>query len=352
ATPTRCVSRSRIVTGRVTYGSWSSNAGRRRRTGSSQSSTPSSTSMPSAATVNALVVDAIAHSVCSSTDASRPYSRTPYPRAKITESSRTMAMASPGTSQALRACSMYASRSASGSAARTDAAGAADCAHAGEAGAAKTRRRNESLRRRSMVSTGRRVVSSRPGAPADPVGRGIYAFGLDNAPGVPAPSPRQLVQDHGELLERERTLHAHAVDEERRRGAHAALRRERVARHHAQVRAVFPVAGAEPLRIESRVRGVPAEQRLRISRTLPFPLPRVEQVVHRPERRLALLGRALGRARGLPTVRERAQDELHGAPAHPAGLDVLAVQHGVGLRREQGTVRAAEVTELDHRDRR
>ncbi len=74
--------------------------------------------------------------------------------------------------------------------------------------------------------------------------------------------------------------------------------------------------------------------------------------MHLPEGRLALLGRALGRARGLLAVRERAHDERHVAPLDPAGLDVLAVQHRVGLQCEQGAVGAAEVAELDHRDRR
>src|SRR5690606_28948522 len=156
-----------------------------------------------------------------------------------------------------------------------------------------------------MANAGRRVAASMGrGSPADPVGRGIYAFGLVNAPGAAPPprSPRHLVQDHPELLEWERALHPHAVDEERRRGAHSALRGEGVARHHAQTRALLAVAGAEPLGVQPRVRRVAAEQRLGIARALPFLLPLVEQVVHLPEGRLALLGRALGRARGLLAV--------------------------------------------------
>ncbi len=91
------------MTARVTYGSWSSNSGRRRVTGSFHESFPSSTSMPSAATVNAFDVDAMLNSVFSSTAPGLPSSRTPYPRAKITESSLTTARASPGTCQSFMA---------------------------------------------------------------------------------------------------------------------------------------------------------------------------------------------------------------------------------------------------------
>lgn len=83
-------------------------------TGSSQRTFPSSTSMASAVAVNALVVEAMANEVCSSTRSFPPTVLTPKPRAYTTESSLTMAMAIPGTCQSRMAPWTYASNPSSG----------------------------------------------------------------------------------------------------------------------------------------------------------------------------------------------------------------------------------------------
>src|SRR5947208_11387133 len=75
--PLRCVTRSRTVKSRVTYGSYSWNPGRDFVTGSSHESFPSSARIASAAVVNALVLDAFWKSVWASTRAVSPRVRTP-----------------------------------------------------------------------------------------------------------------------------------------------------------------------------------------------------------------------------------------------------------------------------------
>ena len=79
--PVRWTSRSRIVTSRVTYGSATRNSGMCFTTGSSHLSLPSSTSMPSAIAVNALLVDASVNTVCASTGSLLPRCFVPKPRA-------------------------------------------------------------------------------------------------------------------------------------------------------------------------------------------------------------------------------------------------------------------------------
>ena len=101
--PLRCTSRSLTVSSRVTYGSYIWKPGVCSITASSHRSLPSSTSMASAAAVKALVLEAMRKSECGVTGAGSPSFRTPYPLARTTLPSLTMATAIPGTSNSLRA---------------------------------------------------------------------------------------------------------------------------------------------------------------------------------------------------------------------------------------------------------
>ena len=85
---------------RVTQESYIWNAGRYRTTGASHSSFPSSTRIPRAVAVNTLVLDAMPKRVSASTRSGALNARTPYPLARTTLSSFTMATDSPGTGQA------------------------------------------------------------------------------------------------------------------------------------------------------------------------------------------------------------------------------------------------------------
>ena len=86
----------------VTYGSDMRNHGRWSITRSSIFSLPCSASCCSAAAVNALVLEAIANSVCASTRAGWSISRRPKPCSITTWPSFTIATAMPGTSKVWR----------------------------------------------------------------------------------------------------------------------------------------------------------------------------------------------------------------------------------------------------------
>src|SRR6476646_6791203 len=78
---------------------------------------PASTSVASAALVNALPVDPVKKMVSASTGWLVVISRTPQPCARVTLPSSTIAMVTPGTPNAFRSCSTRCSKPAGGAAA-------------------------------------------------------------------------------------------------------------------------------------------------------------------------------------------------------------------------------------------
>src|ERR1700722_13575817 len=88
-----------MVNSSVTHGSYNLNSGIYFLTLSSQLSLPSSTSMPKAAVVNALLLEAMPKSVFSSTGCRVSRDRTPYPFECMTFPSLTTQTAIPGTSK-------------------------------------------------------------------------------------------------------------------------------------------------------------------------------------------------------------------------------------------------------------
>src|SRR5690606_24951469 len=162
----------------------------------------------------------------------------------------------------------------------------------------------------------------------------------------------QHVQEHLELLGRDRALDPHSVDEEAGRRADSELPPRDPPEADPTRPPVLVVTGREPLRVEPELRRVAEEEFARLARGLPLPLPLVEPVVHRPEFALALLARALAGPGRLRAVREDPQDVRHVLPGDLAGLDVPLVQLGVRFPREHPAVRAPEVAELDDLDGR
>ncbi len=115
--PLRWTRRSRMVISRVTHGSHMRKSGMWSMTLSSHLIFPASTSVASAALVNALPVDPVKKIVSASTGWFVVISRTPQPRASVTLPSSTIAMVTPGTPNALRSCSTRCSKPAGGAAA-------------------------------------------------------------------------------------------------------------------------------------------------------------------------------------------------------------------------------------------
>src|SRR3954470_731696 len=114
--PLRCTRRSRMVISRVTHGSHMRKSGMWSITLSSHLILPASTSVASAALVNALPVDPVKKMVLPSTGVFVPMSRTPQPCASVTLPSSTMVMETPGTPNCLRSCSTRCSNPAGGAA--------------------------------------------------------------------------------------------------------------------------------------------------------------------------------------------------------------------------------------------